>query len=535
MTGRRPGGRASEAGVSVATLAWLAGAALFVGLRGVAAFRLPVFGAEIDHLSGAWFAAIGVDDDRYVPTLFQAITAGLLRADDSELWPRLIAVAGSATIPAALYLLRPRLGEVGAWGALVLLGLNPLSIAMSSTANAMALDETVAAWLAVLFLRGWWNPATSAFAGFVVALSGFAPLLVVAAAASSHRSAWRALPWARLVAGAAGAAAGLVAASARFGLGMDELVVPPFDLLAAGSERGWATATSGELVILYVMPILVAAAAGAALAVGGRAPVHPVALWAWTALALGWWLFSLGTTSPAPAAALSLPAALVGGPVFACIRRPGQAADLRLGLSALAAMVVFWILAGAIVADWARLERSGPAGEQALVALFLAAATLAVVGIVYARSAALLVPLAVAAGLLWLVPGTMRITTGAAEPLTSPLSPDGARILRGIALAAAGDGFIVVHPDLEEAVAWPFRDSGTLLIASRVPPTASVLLWPASAPAPEGFLPLAGDWALTRTIRTPVADLLDYLHWMLDRNTLAPVPERIAIYTRAEP
>ena len=82
---------------------------------------------------------------------------------------------------------------------------------------------------------------------------------------------------------------------------------------------------------------------------------------------------------------------------------------------------------------------------------------------------------------------------------------------------------------------WPFRDSGVLLVSSRVPDTAEFVVWPLDAPPPVGFVVLAGDWALTETIRTPTADLLDYLHWLLDRNTLAARPDQIAVYTRDQP
>jgi hypothetical protein len=156
---------------------------------------------------------------------------------------------------------------------------------------------------------------------------------------------------------------------------------------------------------------------------------------------------------------------------------------------------------------------------------------------IYVRAATLLIPIAVAIGALWLLSGTARISTGAGEPLVSPLSPQGARDLRNIALesvAATGD-LIVAHPDLEEDLVWPFRDSGTILIATRIPPAAGFVLWPVDAPAPAGFRPIEADWALTRTIRAPTADTLEYRHWLLDRNTLASRPDRIAVYTRAEP
>ena len=85
---------------------------------------------------------------------------------------------------------------------------------------------------------------------------------------------------------------------------------------------------------------------------------------------------------------------------------------------------------------------------------------------------------------------------------------------------AAQGGSIVIHPDLESDVTWPFRDSGELVIASRLPDDARVVIWPAAAPAPEGFSPLSGNWQLLREPQAPVSDFLDYLRWFTDRNVL---------------
>jgi hypothetical protein len=540
---RRPRGASGPApgetapGISVATLAWAVIAALFIGLRLAASFTMPVFGPELDHLGGAWLARVGVEDERYIPTLFQAITSLLLRLDAAETYPRLVAVAASASIPLALYLLRGRLGDAGAAGALLLLALNPVGIALGASANAMALDEAVSVWFFAAFVRGWTAPLPAAAMGFGAALCGPGPSLVLVARLVTARGAWWVPRRDSLLAGAAAAAAGLLFASARFGLGFQELTVPPLDLLAAGSERRWATLSAGEAVLLYLAPLVAAAVLAGLAAALGRGPRLPGLLFAWLGFAAGWWAFSAWHENPAPAAALATPAAIVAGPMAVA----GVGAALRrhstLAAAALAGAAVLCLLAGAIVADWARLERSGPAAEQALVALFLVGAAASCAVVVYARAAAWFVPVAGVLGLALLLAGASRIAVGASEPLLSPLSPPLARQLREAALAhrEATGLEIVVHPRLAADVAWSFRDSGTLVISSRVPPAAGFVLWPVDEPQPEGFAMLAGDWALTRSIRTPTADTLDFLHWWLDRNTLVPRPDRIAVYTRSEP
>ncbi len=523
--------------LSVSTVAWVLAGLIFIVPRLAAAFTMPVFGAEIDSLSGAWLASTGTGDRRYIPTLFQGITALLLTTDDSELWPRLAAVIASATVPIGFWLLRPRLGEIAAFVALLAVALNPVGIGLGASANASALDETVAIWVFVAFARGWWNPGSAFAAGLLCALCGPAPSLVLLAKLVTTKIALSTVPRSHLAAGSAGLVIGLLVASSRFGLGFDSFIVPPFDLLAAGSERNWSTASAGEVALLYQVPLFAGAVAALVAAIARRRPPRDALAMAWLGFAGGWWLFSTWQETPVPAGALGAPAAVVIAPALVRGIAAAFAVDRVFAAVGLSAAAVFLVLAGANVADWARVEDSGPAGEQALVALFLAAAAGSCAFIIYARASAVFVPVGAILGVVWLVAGAARIATGAADPLLSPVSPGLARDLRDAAIATRAEtgGDIVVHPSLAEDAVWPFRDSGTLIVASLVPPSASYIIWPSDATAPEGFVPVEGDWALTRSIRTPTADTLDYLHWLLDRNTLAARPDRIAVYTRPGP
>jgi hypothetical protein len=121
-------------------------------------------------------------------------------------------------------------------------------------------------------------------------------------------------------------------------------------------------------------------------------------------------------------------------------------------------------------------------------------------------------------------------------PIPSPVSPLQARELRRLALARAaeGGGQIAVHATLEELITWPFRDSGTIVVAAGLPPGAAVLIWPADSPRPDGYDVLDGEWQLLRTLNSPADDgFLRYVKWLVDRNSTTVQPVRIAVYTRS--
>jgi hypothetical protein len=119
-------------------------------------------------------------------------------------------------------------------------------------------------------------------------------------------------------------------------------------------------------------------------------------------------------------------------------------------------------------------------------------------------------------------------------PLPSPLAPTQARELRAIAVQSTGadGGEIVVHPDFEEALTWPFRDSGNVTVASQVPAEAGVVLWPPEAAAPGGFSPLEGQWALVHEVDPPTSSWLRFFKWYADRYSLAITPEPVAVYVK---
>jgi len=120
------------------------------------------------------------------------------------------------------------------------------------------------------------------------------------------------------------------------------------------------------------------------------------------------------------------------------------------------------------------------------------------------------------------------------NPVPSPFTSDQARQVRAIALQeAAGGGLIVVHPRYRDDLTWPFRDSGPIVVASRVPPNAAIAIWPLDLPAPDGMSPVEGRWALVREVEAPGAFWLDYVHWYVDRHSLRLTLRGLALYVKA--
>jgi hypothetical protein len=125
---------------------------------------------------------------------------------------------------------------------------------------------------------------------------------------------------------------------------------------------------------------------------------------------------------------------------------------------------------------------------------------------------------------------------GPNEPLPSPISSVQGREIRDIALQARDQqgGLIVIHSDFEEDATWPFRDSGRVVFASRVPADATVVVWPATEPAPAGFAVVEGRWAFSETRPGPDDGFLDYLRWLTNRNVLTNTLVPVAVYLRTE-
>lgn len=529
--------------VRLGTLLWVGIGGLFIIMRVAGLVSIPLGGIELDSVSGAWQASIGEGDDRYIPTLFQGLTALLFQAVGSEFWPRVLAVAASCAIPVALYRLRGPLTEPGALIALTLLALDAPGILIDSTANVSAFDVPLAlGMLVLLHERPRIPPAVVAGLAFLVAGSGPIPLLLGAAVllielANQEHPAHR-----TIAALAAGALAAVLLTSLRFGLGWDGVVIAPFEVLAAGYNREWSTDPARSLLAIYLVPSLLVTVASAAWLTGAAYRDTAdrrfrVTLLVWLGAAFGWLLSSFGEPNPLPLAAFSVPAALVAGPALARGFSVVLAADwtwARYLVPAATGALFIWL---AFAMDWARGGATGPAHEQvAAWGMFLVA--LGCVALLVSNRASAPCAVVVIAPFL-LFPHVAGVTGvafgGPNEPMPSPISPVQAREIREIAVTARGegDGEIVVHPRFEPELAWPFRDSGDIIIATQPTLEAVVLVWPTDVPRPEGYAIVEGQWALLRERTGPDGDWLDYLRWYFNRNTLGVGSLPVAVYLRS--
>ncbi|MEX0783261.1 MAG: hypothetical protein WD557_11465 [Dehalococcoidia bacterium] len=527
--------------VSIETLAWIAVGAIFLGIRLWPIWQMPVGGAELVHLSGAWNASIGVEDDRYVPTLFQALTALSFAFTTSEVPARLLAFLATATIPLALFMLRPLLGTGGALIALGILAFDAVGVVAGVGAGAMGFDLAIAAWLFVLLTRADVPPWAWAAAAFAVTTGGPIALpLVVAAAATTllraERPPWRSLTWP-----AAGIVAGIALTTLRPGLGPDGLTIAPTALFVDGFEQRWSTADGLGLFILASWPVVVGGLLAAAWRVYDAWRLNELdrdemLLLLWTAFALGWFVTALPSHDPTPLAALALPSALLLGPGlvrgFAAVRDADWTyTQYLIPFAAIAlSIAVFY------VGDWAKLDRVGNTSDKLVVTgLMLATLAALAVALLDRWSAPTVLTLLVPLAAVPLVVATATIAFRAGDaPLPSPLSPVQARELRDIALQSVGDdgGSIVIHPDFDDALTWPFRDSGTVVVASRIPEDAGFVLWPGEGAPPDGFAPLEGDWALLHEVDSPATGFLKFMRWYTDRYSLAITSEPVAVYVR---
>ncbi|HET7738398.1 MAG TPA: hypothetical protein VFK32_07480 [Tepidiformaceae bacterium] len=528
---------------TVADLAWALAAGLFVLLRLGPVWQAPVGGAELDHLSGAWQASIGTTDARFVPTFFQAICALLFQFTTSEVPARVVAFVGTASIPVAVYMLRGQLGNAGGVIALTLLAFDAPGIALGVSASAMAFDIALAMWLFVTMARRGTSlpPWADAVAAFMVVTAGalVLPLLLAAGGLALYR---RDVPSPNtLIAWGAGALLGLALTFVHYGLGVDGVAIAPIITFEQSFEREWSGAPAMTVVAMYSIPILVGgiAALGWQVVRWRRGEVvsrESTLLPAWFAIAAGWLVAAAGSDSTAAVVAATTPAALLGGPALvrgieAMIAAEWRYARILLPIAGLSAAV-----ATNICLEWADRAAVGSSAEQTVVVLLYTVALIACAAVCAERRA---IPTLVAAGLaIAAVPfaaGGFGVALSAVEePIPAPVSPVQAAELRRIAFETLEDkgGTLVVHPDLAESLLWPFRDSGNIQLSSRVPGDATFVVWPLGLPAPEGMVPLEGEWALLESVEPPDS-LLDYVRWLSDRNELAIIPLRVAVYTEA--
>ena len=522
---------------------WIAAAVLFAALRLGPTWQAPLGGPELLHLAGSWQASIGLEDGRYIPTFFQFLSSVLLRFSDSEVPVRVLAYLATLSIPLALYRTRRVIGGPAALLALAVLAIRRghdlpwrervrIGIRRRHRRVAVRVRDSKAAcsWGALGIL------------GFLCATSGpivlpivFAILLLaIIRREKPERPA--------LVELIAGAVFGILVTSVAYGTGPIGLRVAPISLFFDSFEQNWSTLTTGQFLAAYSGAILLGALATAAYF--GRRAAKGIALerWevlllAWFAVSSGWAVASMQTHSTAAATAFALPAVLLIGVALARALPAMVAADWWLARYVIPAAAAAALVATNYAIDWARVDRIGSGGEQALVILLSVAATVSLFILVYdRRSRPTLLAAALGIGILPTLSGAFGIGLSAIdEPVPSPRATIQSRQIRDLALEAIADrpGTISVHPRLEQTITWPFRESGSIEIATSPSSGATVVIWPADLPTPEGYAPLAGTWAFEESVAAPTRDALRYLRWVTNRNTLVISPEAVNVYFKA--
>ncbi|MGE0598897.1 MAG: hypothetical protein AB7J35_03615 [Dehalococcoidia bacterium] len=535
------GGRPREFEVTAGQLIWGLLVAIFAGIRLAGLLSLPVGGVELDSLAGAWQANAGNADDRFIPTLFQALTSWTFVATTSEFPARILAFAASCSIPFALWRLRPALGEMGAMAALLALAIDPFAVILGATAWTGAFDMAIVLWLIVM-AREEGLPAWSyAIAGFVTATAGPIVLPAVIGVAAVRLVQQDYPPGTRLLWAAGGAVLGGLIAATGFGTGFQDPVLPPILAFTRGFDADWSSASSGSLFAFYGYPML-ALGLLAALYHAYECwrdetwPPESVFVFAIWGLSAAWLALSWGTNSPVPFAAVSIPSALLIGRVAPAVARAfGDVAWLHAG-PAVGGFTFLALVAGAFVIDWSRVGRVGDDQEK-LIVIGLSIAMLAFAGLLLSarRTAPALIAPFIAAGLLLAISGSANVAFGGpTEPLPSPISDVQGREIRDIALNTRTEqgGLIVIHSDFKDESTWAMRDSGTIVYASRVPPDATVVVWPVTLPAPDRFAVVEGQWSFEEIRKGPDGDFLDYLRWLTNRNSLKNSTLPVAVYLR---
>jgi hypothetical protein len=490
---------------------------------------------------------VGAPDDRFVPTLFQAITTLFLHWSDSEIPARVLAYIATATIPAGIFLLRRQLTDAGALLALVLLSLDGLGITMGASASAMGFDLAVTVWLFVaLFHSGmpaWcWAPVA-----FAVTASGPVALPLIAAWAAVRLWQRAAFDWRCLAFALAGIVVAVALSTVRYGLGLEGLRIAPFQLFADAYSQGWTTSSTFDLFLIYAVPIVLAglvAGAVVTLRLFSGSPGEDddardfrLILVAWCGIAGVWMVSAFASHSAVAIVALTTPLALLVGPAIVDAVGAMLRADWRLARFIIPVVLFFGLFLATVAAGWAH-DNDVPG---ALVIVAVAAVVIAAMGLFW-----WLRRIPEAAATLWVIPIVVAVFpvigaatgvafSGVGEPTPSPVSPVQARELRNILLADLQEsgGQLVVHPDLWKDLTWPLRDSGDIIVASRVPQTAGAVIWPQDAAKPDNMTPLQGDWNILQQRLPPTVDLLDYFRWFTNRGTAGTSSVGVSVYVKA--
>lgn len=528
--------------IELRTLLWAAAVGLFVALRIGPTWQAGVAGAELVHLSGAWQASIGeAGDSRFVSSLFQAISAFMLKGNESEVPIRVLAVVASLGIPFALYRLRASIGEPAALFALVFIAIDPIGILYTTGATAMALDVPVALGLLVLVTRDHkLSPALLAVAGFALGVTGPIVLTLGLAILVTKLLKREAFDKNAVASIAAGAFVGMVLSLANWGLGGFGGGIAPINILAGSFDERWSTPTSLQVLGMYSWPLaaggLFYAAVIARRAMNGSPP-PPILLLcaAWAAIGLAWLVASAAAHSPAPVLGLTLPCSILAAAGLVELIGMLRSESWQAARFVAPAGIVAGLIAITRGIRWARLDNLGTTSQRIQVIVLVFVVIGAVLWLLRrGESRPVLGIIAAAVGGLLVLSGTFGVgLSGSSELVLSPLSTVQARQLHDRAVSE-GVTRVAVHPRFEDDVTWPFRGIDEIVVTTQPQLTDGLVVWPADQAGPDGFSPIEGTWRLISEVTPPTRDGLTFIKWLSDRNNIAITGTTIAVYRGAE-
>jgi len=357
---------------------WVAVALIAAALRLLSLDATPLGAIEGSHALGTWLATQGRPPAGWGGSLTEALTALVFKAFGAgDAGARVVPALAGMALVLSLWALRPHIGRMAALAAALLAVLSPTLVAEARAASGESLGMALAIIFAALLLDSLEKPEPKRFVALMILLTwglGTDGTFVAGAGLALLWAALR-LTWLRdadtpalrpalaqardrLVRAAPIAAAGLLLACSRWGLGLARLrpaALAQWNAMFQPSRPNAPWHYAIDVAIGYELPLLILGVAGAIWAARAqRWRHHPVSglLLIWT---LGGTALALFGTARQPSTLLLLTVALclLGGiavdrGVRALLGQRPRAVDLLIAAAIVLALVYTGLRAGAV-------------------------------------------------------------------------------------------------------------------------------------------------------------------------------------------